>query len=265
MLGLSWFGLVSDYTSDGFLAALRRFVSRRGLPSNLYSDNGTNFQGSDKILEQTFYGLSKNEKISHFITHDNIKWNFIPPAVPHFDGLWEAGVKSVKYHMERMIGTHTFTTEELTTLLCQIEACVNSRPIGPLSNDADDLNYLTPGHFLIGGSIIAIPEEVELNLKKNRLKRWQIVQRITEQFWKRWSVEYQHTLQQRHKWHEKKENLKIGDLVLIRDSSVPKSKWRMGRVLECHIGKDNLVRVVTLKTQIGNCKRSITQLCKLPV
>ncbi|XP_051162143.1 uncharacterized protein LOC127282103 [Leptopilina boulardi] len=191
--------LVSDYTSNGFLSAFKRFVSRRGLPSNLYSDNGTNFQGADRHLKQTFRNLSKNEEICNFISQDNIKWSFIPPAAPHFEGLREAGVKSIKHHLRRMIGTHTFTIEEMSTLLCQVEACVNSRPLGPLSNDANDLNYLTPGHFLIGRPLISVPEHTVLNLNESRLSRWQKVQCITEQFWKRLSVEYQHTLQQRYK------------------------------------------------------------------
>ncbi|KAH0946483.1 hypothetical protein HN011_011510 [Eciton burchellii] len=98
------------------------------------------------------------------LTNDNVQWHFILPAAPHFGGLWEAGVKNFKFHLQRVIGSRTLSKAEFATLLCQIEACLNSRPIATLSDDPNDLSTLMPNHFLIGRPLISIPEESVLEL-----------------------------------------------------------------------------------------------------
>lgn len=143
---------VDGLTTDAFLAAFRRFVSRRGLPTDVYSDNGTNFVGAANELNRQF-ALSSREienSIADKFVEEGIRWHFIPPASPHFGGLWEAGVKSVKFHLRRIIGESKLTFEEMNTLICQIESCLNSRPLCANSCDPNDLSALTPGHFLIG-------------------------------------------------------------------------------------------------------------------
>lgn len=116
----------------------------------------------------------------------NIKWRFIVPNAPSWGGIWEAGVKSVKKHLTRVIGIQNLTFEEYGTLLSQVEACVNSRPIAPLSDNPSDLTALTPGHFLIGESLITLPEPREFDLEKphHHLKRWEMVQKMND-VWKR--------------------------------------------------------------------------------
>jgi len=257
--------LVNDYSSDGFLAAFKRFVARRGLPSVLFSDNGTNFQGAERTLNLAFKALTKDRDLQAHLASDGITWKFIPPSAPHFGGLWEAGVKSVKHHLKRIIGTHTLSIEEFSTLLTQIEACLNSRPICALSDDPNDLSPLTPGHFLVGGPLIAIPEESVLDLKESRLNRWQRLRRMHEQFWRLWTKDYLHSLQQRHKWQQRCPNLSIGDLVIVRDDLLPPSKWKLGRVQSLYPDAERQVRVVDVKTVSGVYKRPITKLCRLPV
>lgn len=87
------------------------------------------------------------------------------------NGLREAGVRSVKHHLRHVIGDHKMTFEEFTTLLCNVEACLNSRPIAPLHDAIDDYETLTPGHFLIGSALKTIPEPSVLDIKENRLSR----------------------------------------------------------------------------------------------
>ncbi|XP_029155640.1 uncharacterized protein LOC114928553 [Nylanderia fulva] len=139
--------LVDDYSSAGFISAFRRFAGRRGLPKKLYSDNGTNFHGADRELQNAFEALMKDASLQADLANDRIEWHFIPSAAPHFGGLWEAGVKSLKSHLKRVAGSRTLSQAEFATLLCQIEACLNSRPIAALSDDPNDLSALTPGHF----------------------------------------------------------------------------------------------------------------------
>ncbi|XP_011685516.1 PREDICTED: uncharacterized protein LOC105448561 [Wasmannia auropunctata] len=182
--------LVSDYSTDAFLAAFQRFASRRGFPTSLYSDNGTTFRGADRELRNAAKLASKDPNFLNALASQDVDWHFIPPSAPHFGGLWEAVVRSMKHHLKRCIGSHILTFEELSTVLCRIEACLNSRPIAPVSDSLDDYHVLTPGHFLIDGPPVAAPEPNTLELNEMRLSRWQLLQRISETFWKAWSNDY---------------------------------------------------------------------------
>lgn len=162
---------VEDYTTAGFIAALKRFAGRRGCPAHLYSDNGTNFQGADRELRRVFKELSNERDAISALAQEKIQWHFGPPAAPHFGGLWEAAVKSFKHHFRRAVDSHTLSQNELATLLCQIEACLNSRPLTALSDDPNDLSALTPGHFLVERPLVSIPDDSYLESNMSRLSR----------------------------------------------------------------------------------------------
>ncbi|UYV74126.1 hypothetical protein LAZ67_11002194 [Cordylochernes scorpioides] len=196
--------LVTNLTTEVFLAALQRFIACRGRPAEINTDIATNFVGAYKDLRKLF-----NSNIHGFVSSEEIKWNFIPPYSPHFGGLWEAGIKSVKYHLRRIVGETKLTFEELTTVLTQIEACLNSRPLCPLTDDPEDLTALKAGHFLIGmplTTVSSLVRESDSSLKG----RWQLVEQIKTDFWKRWSCEYFSRLQNRPKWLKPVDNIKIG-------------------------------------------------------
>ncbi|GBM30124.1 hypothetical protein AVEN_106805-1 [Araneus ventricosus] len=140
-----------------FIGALKRFIARRGKPSDIYSDNGTNFVGANNELRKILKDLFNKEstgKIEDFIASEGIVWHFNPPhiATPHFGGLWEAGIKSLKSHLKRVVGNTVLYTEEFSTLVTQVEAVLNSRPFCNLSSDPNDDFVLTPSHFLVGSS-----------------------------------------------------------------------------------------------------------------
>lgn len=257
--------IVSDLSSNGFIAAYRRFISRRGKCSDLYSDCGTNFVGANRILvSMQKKAISENHELAEKMAADGTTWHFIPPSSPHFGGLWEAGVKSTKTHLKKAAGHKLLTFEEMATLLTQIEACLNSRPLCPVSNSIDDFSILTPGHFLIGEALISVPESSLLELNPNRLTHWQQIQQQLQQFWHCWSSEYLTRLQQRPKWLQRKINLQEGQLVIIKDDRMPPASWSMGRVIHLHPGNDGLVRVVTVRRNGVNGKLPITKLCLLP-
>ncbi|XP_045542800.1 uncharacterized protein LOC123723621 [Papilio machaon] len=256
---------VSSLTADGFIAAFRRFVSRRGHCKNLYSDNGTNFVGADKELKNMFNRATSElpKEIGTLLASEGTTWHYIPPLAPNFGGLWEAGVRSTKAHLKRILGDSTF--EELATVLTQIEACLNSRPLSQLSDSPDDPLPLTPGHFLVGEPLIIIPDrDYSSNNIITGLQRWKLTQKMVNDFWKRWSAEYLITLNQRYKWITKRIEPEIDDVVIIHDQNLPPAKWILGRIIQKHTGKDNITRVVTMKTTNGIVKRPCNKLCFLP-
>ncbi|GBM16301.1 hypothetical protein AVEN_194043-1 [Araneus ventricosus] len=142
---------------------------------------------------------------------------------------------------------------------------LNSRPLTPLSSEMEDLKILTPGHFLIGRPITAIPEPLTIELNDNRLNRWQLLTKKVQTIWKHWSKNYLNNLQQRHKWMFKKDKIKIGDMVLIKEDNVPVSNWSLGLIVKLYPGKDNIIRVVDIKTKTGIFKRSVSRLCVFPI
>ncbi|KAL0902401.1 hypothetical protein ABMA27_000282 [Loxostege sticticalis] len=156
---------------------------------------------------------------------------FIPAYSPNFGGLWEAGVKSSKFHLKRIAGNSNLTFEELTTLFVQIEAILNSRPLSPISSDPLDLTPITPGHFLIGRPLMS---------------------------------EYLSELQVRTKWRTMQHKVKEGEMVLLKEDNAPPLKWRLGRIVKLHPGPDNITRVVDVKTAKGIVRRALNKLVALP-
>ncbi|XP_076301820.1 uncharacterized protein LOC143219898 [Lasioglossum baleicum] len=257
--------LAVDYSTPAFLNAYLRFCSRRGLPEAVYSDNGTNFVGGCRELSAAYRAAIRNPNFLNKTASDGTTWHFIPPSAPHFGGLWEAGVKSVKHHLRRVLGDRMLTFEEFTTLLCAIEACLNSRPLAPISDTLDEYETLTPGHFLVGSSLTVPPQPSYLDLCENRLSRWQLVRHAAERFWRLWQDDYINTLQQRSKWRKPYPPISTGQLVLIRNPTLPPCKWELGRVTQLHSGDDGHTRVVTVKTATATFKRPLVKLCLLPV
>lgn len=260
--------LVGDMTTESYIGALKCFVARRGRCEHIYSDNGSNFIGAKNELSDLLSLFNQEQHINEvreMCARDSIEFHFIPPRAPHFGGLWEAAVKSLKYHLKRVVGNAHLTYEQMKTVLCQIEAVLNSRPLTSNSTDPNDLVALTPGHILIGRPLTAIVEPSLSEIPLNRASKWQHVTKITQDFWKRWSSEYLNQLQNRPKWKSARKSLNIGDLVVIKEDNLPPLKWLMGRVCELHPGKDQQIRVVTVKTSFGTFKRPTVKLCILPI
>lgn len=136
--------VVWDLSSDSLLAVLYRFVSRQGIPSDIYSDNGIHFKGTE---HQNLYTNAIQSK-----------WHFNPPATLYFGGIWEAVVKSIKYNLKWVFGDQILTSEELFTLSIRIEALLNSRSLTSILSDLNDIYFLSSGNFLIGHPIVDISD-----------------------------------------------------------------------------------------------------------
>ncbi|XP_017848265.2 uncharacterized protein LOC108603731 isoform X3 [Drosophila busckii] len=260
--------LVEDLSAMSFIASLRRFISTRGKPHTIWSDNATNFVGAKnelKELAELFLSDPQNFALRDCFVSLGINWQFIPPRSPHFGGLWEAAVKSAKFHFIRVVGKSLLTFNELRTLVCEISAMLNSRPICPLSESPDDLDILTPGHFLIGASFAAIEEPDITHLDISRLSRWQRVCQMQQTFWRKWSTSYLSLLQERGKWRSSKPSLLPNSIVVLKDENLPPLQWRMGRVESTIPGKDGVSRVAVIRTATGVTKRAVSKLAVLPL
>ena len=277
--------IVLDLTAESFIQALKRFIARRLHPNTIWSDNATNFHGSYNIImhqQELTFNDKDQLQINEFCTRQNLDWKFIPARSPHFGVLWESSVKSFKSHFRKIVNNNPLTYEEMLTLINQIEAILNSRPITPMSSNPADPQPLTPAHLMVGGPISALEEQSLINVPYNRLTNWQKVTKMVQSFWNRFNKEYLHSIQQRQKWNTTCDNLAVGDVVLLLEDNIPTCKWPTGRVITVFPGKDGIVRAAEIRTRKEDLNpnkkktidtsfhyktfvRAITRLCKLPI
>ncbi|XP_058826837.1 uncharacterized protein LOC131686859 [Topomyia yanbarensis] len=252
---------------DAFIAALRRFIARRGCPAELHSDNGTNFQGAKNTLAALYQMLNDkhcHEKIISECTSKLIRWKFIPPRAPNFGGLWEAAVKTAKSSLIKTIGNCKLSYEDFATLLTQIEGNMNSRPLTPLSEDPAELDVLTPGHFLTGSSLSSLPDPDYCNIQTSRLKHYQQLQQLVQQHWIRWKKEYLTELNSQQQKSSAPVEIHVDQLVLVREDNKPSLSWPLARIIAIHSGEDGCARVVSVKTAAGTYTRPTSRIYLLP-
>ena len=176
----------------------------------------------------------------------------------------EAIVKITKKHLNTITRSHLFNEETLHTYLTEIKSIINGRPLTCLSDDLNDFEALTPNHFLIGTAnpnLLICPVEKPGDIVNKR--KWKSVQVALESFWQRWIREYLPIITTRKKWNIPTRNFVVGDLVLMADKNIPRSNWLLARIKEIYRSKDNVVRVVKLKTKFGTYTRSAANLCLL--
>ena len=242
----------SDQTTGTFLSVMKRFVSRRNIPRNLHSDNGGNFVGAKKDLEQLYSLLGTDDlppELQTYLVDHRLIWHMIPARAPHFGGLWEAAVKSTTFHLKRIIGKQLLSFEEMLTITCQVEACLNSRPLGiQYCHNQEGIEPLTPGHFLTGAKLTMYPE-TETTPQMSLMKRWTSCQQIVQEFWTRWSAEHLQQLQASQKWNHATPNLETGDIVLMKDACQFQTNWGLAQVTQVFPGKDGRVRAVEILTK----------------
>ena len=256
--------LAHDLTTDSAIMAIRRMASRRGYPGAIYSDNGTNLHGAERELREAQAEVSQDKVVSH-LTPVGTEWHFNPPAAPHMGGAWERLVRSVKTALKAVLKERAPKEEVLTTLLAEVEALLNSRPLTHVSCDPVDQDSLTPNHFLLGVPSIHSPGKfTEADLCSR--KQWRIAQTLADHFWRRWVKEYLPTLTRRTKWHRRNDaEVQVGDIVVVVDKDLPRGTWPRGKVTAVYPGADNHVRVVDVKMQAGVYRRPVAKICVLDV
>ena len=251
--------------TDSFLHALRRFIARRGQISQLRCDNGTNFVGAERELREALTEMKKDH-IQHELLKHNIQWIFNPPAASHMGGSWERQIRTVRKvlaQLSREFGD-MFDDESFHTLMCEVEAIINSRPMTTVSADPDDMEPLTPNNILTMKSGVILPPPGTFQRSDIYMrKRWRRVKHAANIFWTRWRREYLLTLQARQKWNQPHRSMVQGDIVIIKDDSLPRNHWPMGRVIETEPDRKGIVRSVRVKTSTTQLRRPVDRLVLL--
>ena len=248
--------------TDSFINALRRFIARRGPPSDIYSDNGTNFVGADRELKQSLEQWNQSQ-IADYLSQKDIQWHFNPPASPHFGGIWERLVQSCKKALKVVLHGQVVTDEVLETVFAETEALVNSRPLTEVSSDDSSLEAITPNHFLISRANPVLPCGVFSDKEISSKKRWRQVQVVVDHVWSRWLKEYLPALIGRKKWNLPTHNLIVGDLVSVVDEKTQRGDWPLAHVRRIFPGKDDTIRVCEVKTKYGLYKKPVAKLALL--
>lgn len=242
--------------------ALRRFISRRGKPYELLSDQGTNFKGGERELKDSFAAL--HGELQNHLATQQIKFVYNPPGAPHFGGCWEREIRSIKTALQVTIGAQTVTEEVLRTVLTEIEGILNSKPLGYTSSDISDIDPITPNCFLIGRRDASLPQVVYQETEILSRRRWRHSQLLADHFWKHFIKYYLPSLQARQKWRADKENLRVGEVVMIVDPQLPRALWPVGKVTEVFPGADDVVRSAMVGTEKRTYTRPVARLIKLP-
>ena len=237
-----------NYSTEGFLTVFRRFVSIRGYPAKLYSDNGKQFVGASKELKLAIKDL-KWDIIQDFGAEAGSEWHFSPADAPWQNGCVESLIKSIKKAIQTAIGTQVLKFSELQTVLYEAANLVNERPIGKNPSEPDEERYLCPNDILLGRASSRVPGGPFKEVSSKR--RFEFIQKLVDVFWRKWTHHYFQSLIVRQKWHTQKRNVMIGDIVLIKDSNSVRGRWKLGRVNKTIASGDGYVRrcVVVYKQQ----------------
>ena len=258
--------IAESLDTSSCINAIRRFVSRRGQVKEITSDNGTNLTGAERELRQAIQELD-SQSIQAWSANRGIKWKFNPPTASHHGGVWERLIRSIRKVLQALLNEQHMkvarSEEQLHTLMCEVENTLNSRPLTKMTDDPNDLEVITPNHLLQMRKPEYVPTGKFVEEDKYARKRWRQVQYMADQFWQRWTKEYLPTLQRRQKWLYPERNFKVGDIVLLVDSSAPRNAWPMGIIEQVHVGSQELIRSVKVRTKTATLVRPISKLCLL--
>ncbi|UYV64449.1 hypothetical protein LAZ67_3000757 [Cordylochernes scorpioides] len=251
--------LVTSLSMEAFLQAFRRFIARRGRPLIVYSDNGTNFKGIANALKKIDFSRLKCDP-----TLKNITWKFIPPGAPWWGGWWERLIGMMKQLLFRILGQTSLGYEELSTVMCDVESLMNTRPLTYLTEESEDLAPLTPSLFLHEVREVGVPD-LDLIDNQTLSRKYQYIKRVREDLRERFRIEYFGFLRQETRRLKTTIPLKVGDMVLIGQESLKRLHWPLARIIQLYPGKDGLVRVAKVKTSSGDKIRPIQKLYNLEI
>ena len=243
--------LTEGLNAETFLLAFRRFSSRRGLPATLVSDNAKTFKSASKEIR----GITRSQEVFRYLTNQRTNWQFIVAKAPWWGGFWERMVRSVKRCLRKIIGRSTLRTEELHTLLVEIESVINCRPLTFVYDDQEGVSFaLTPSHLIYGCRITSAPNPTHFEIMSTHVtlnRRVQHHRRLLEQFTKCWQRDYLLSLREHstNKQRSTGQRVKVGDVVLLYDEGSKRAFWKLALVNELLPGEDGHVRAAVIRVR----------------
>ena len=239
--------VIRSMDTPTFVLAFQRFEATRGRCDHLISDHGSNFLGASSLREQK----QLEQDLKGALEVDGRTWQFIPPKAPHFAGAWERKIGSVKRVLSgalAQLNNRRLTYDEFETLVKEAGSIVNNTPLSEVPNDPNEPFPPSPEMLLtLRENVRTSSEEFsEEDILQYGRRRWKRVQYIADQFWVRWKRDFVDKLIERNKWTKRRENMSVGDVVLIKEAS-PRNQWPMAVVHEVHPSEDGVVRRVTLR------------------
>ncbi len=258
--------VVMDMSSEQFLSCLRKFIARRGCPKMIISDNALQFKSVQKMLSESWMNPFPNDEVLNYCAKYNINWKFIPEISPWMGGFYERLIQMVKSCLKKSVGRRLLTLDQLQTLVTEIEACLNSRPLTFIYNDLESRSVLRPVDFLSPYGMFGTPmlsdqaDESEDPTYKPRLSTqdklrslWSKSQICLDRFWEFFHLEYLQSLRESHKLKHKdprsteKREPEVGEIILISEPYLSRGSWKLAKVISLHKSMDGFIRSVTLK------------------
>lgn len=233
--------VVEEMSSSSFINALRCFFALRGPAKQLRSDCGTNFIGAHKELSAK---APVKYKVQQYLQEHKCTWLFNPHS-SHVGGVWERMIGMARRILDNMLlqaGRVQLTHEILTTFLAEVTAIINAHPLIPVSSDPEHPLILSPAMLLTQKTHAIPPICDSINQKEMLKSHWKHVQFLADIFWSRWQKEYLSSLQSRRKWHNKRTDIKEGDVVLLKDKQTRRNEWPMGVIVKTVPSEDGIVR-----------------------
>ena len=262
---------VGDLSADEFLNSFRRFTSRKSTPAHIISDNASYFQSSSQHLQ----GLMNNARVQNYLAEHHMKWTFIPKRAPWHGAFWERLIGTIKRTLQKVLGRAMVTERELYTILTEIEAVTNDRPLTHISSEHDALSPLTPSHLIYGRRVVTLPrsdvedddETYHPATHSSVNKRLHFLAHIVTNYWQRFNTEYLVALRDRHKMPDSAGSppqIAVGDVVLVHDDVRKRSRWKMAVVTKLLPStQDGLTRVAEIRMDSGTTNRPISRLYPL--
>jgi hypothetical protein len=263
--------VVPDLTEESFMLAFRRFVSRRSLPRVMMSDNATTYQAAANHLRQ----LLASENLQASLTLRGTEWRFIPQRAPWYGGWWERLIGITKTTLKKILGKASVDLQTLQTVVTEVEAIINDRPLTYVSSSREDPEPLTPAHLLYGRAMTSLPFDQKASPEDNIgfrcaredvTRRAQQHKRTIDHFWGRWKREYLTSLREYHRRSgNDRQSIRVGDVIQVQDDFTPRLQWNLARVEELITGNDGLVRAARIRNTKGLTTRAIVKLYPLEI
>ena len=208
------------------------FCKKRQSKYSPQRDNGTNFVGAEREVEEYVAALNK-EGIEEHLVQRGISWKFNPPAAPFSLGVWERFLRRCEKTMYAVLGNRSVREDVLSTTMCIVEETLKARPLTPVSSDVNDLEAMTPNHFLLGNRNVCLPYLLCVEVIVDHRKLFRQTQAYANLIWYRFREKRLPTLNNRQKRRSKSnETLKEGDLVQLVDDSHKRGYYNQSRVTE---------------------------------